>query len=129
MLRNILSKRLPVRALHSIRTPTISASIPTATDKVPDVNTFLNTIGRKCNEFADTYENKWDNLFKWNSRDMKEKGIPIQQRKYILFQVEKFRNGNTIKEVAKGKKSFFGGERSRKEKKAKWLAEQRQKDK
>ncbi|CAH01503.1 mitochondrial 37S ribosomal protein mS41 [Kluyveromyces lactis] len=94
-------------------------------EEIPDVNAFLGRIGRKCDEFTDTYENKWDNLFTWGGPVLKEKGIPIQQRRYILNQVEKLRKGEEIKEIKKGKKSFFGGERKRKETIAKWRAEQR----
>ncbi|SMN18449.1 similar to Saccharomyces cerevisiae YHR059W FYV4 Protein of unknown function, required for survival upon exposure to K1 killer toxin [Maudiozyma saulgeensis] len=130
MLRNIVTRNgASVRALHSLRTQTIPHSIPKPTEQIPDASTFLNVIGRNCSEFADAYENQWDNLFKWDSRVMKEKGIPTQQRKYILFQLEKFRDKQEIVAIDKGKKSFFGGERTRKEKKAKWLAEQRQNEK
>ncbi|CDO93176.1 unnamed protein product [Kluyveromyces dobzhanskii CBS 2104] len=93
--------------------------------QIPDVATFLNRIGRKCEEFAETYENKWDNLFIWDGKMLKEKGIPIEQRRYILNQVEKLRKGEDILEIKKGKKSFFGGERKRKENISKWRAEQR----
>lgn len=117
-----------IRAVHSLRTRTIPTTVPKPTATIPDVAAFLNTIGRNCNEFADTYENEWNNLFKWDSSVMKEKGIPAQQRRYILFQLEKFRTGQTLESIAKGKKSFFGGERTRKEKRAKWLAEQRQRE-
>ena len=95
------------------------------TEDIPDVSAFLNKIGRKCDEFAETYENKWENLFAWDGKVLKEKGIPVQQRRYILSQVEKLRKGEDIKEIKKGKKSFFGGERKRKETIAKWRAEQR----
>lgn len=94
-------------------------------DKIPDVSAFLTRIGRKCEEFTETYENKWDNLFAWDGKVLKEKGIPIQQRKYILSQVEKLRKGEEIKAISVGKKSFFGGERKRKETISKWRAEQR----
>ena len=130
MLRSI-SARSPycVRAVHSLRTRTVPVTVPKPTAAIPDVAAFLNTIGRNCNEFADTYENEWNNLFKWDASVLKEKGIPVQQRKYILFQLEKFRTGQPVESIAKGKKSFFGGERTRKEKKAKWLAQQRQNEK
>lgn len=56
---------------------------------------------------------------------MKEKGIPIQQRKYILRQVERLRKGEDVREIPEGKKSYFGGERKRKENTAKLRAEAR----
>lgn len=108
----------------TVRSISIARSIPKPTNKVPDVETFLKVIGRDCVEFKDTYENKWDNLFSWDGPVLKEKGVPIQQRKYILSQVENFRvsGDQAIKEIKRGKKSFFGGERKRKAFKAKWIA-------
>lgn len=64
----------------------------------------------------------------WDSKVLKEKGVSVQQRRYILHQVEKLRKNEPIKEIKKGKKSFFGGERKRKENIAKWRAEQRSKE-
>lgn len=99
--------------------------LPQPSQKIQDPKAFLTAIGRKCDEFADVYENNWNNLFEWDSRILKEKGVPPQQRKYILMQVEKLRKGEDIREFKQGKKSFFGGERKRKETIAKWRAEQR----
>ncbi|AMD19224.1 HBR323Wp [Eremothecium sinecaudum] len=99
--------------------------MPAPTSAIPDVNTFLKVIGRKCDEFAENYNNEWKNLFEWDSAALKEKGIPPQQRKYILRQVERLRAGEPVIEFKKGKKSFFGGERKYKEQKAKWLATER----
>lgn len=99
--------------------------VPAPSKEIPDADTFLKTIGRECGELGETFENKWENLFTWDSRTMKEKGVGVQQRRYILHQVHRFRNGEEIREVKKGKKSFFGGERNRKANIAKWRAEQK----
>ncbi|SCW00145.1 LAFE_0B10440g1_1 [Lachancea fermentati] len=99
--------------------------VPSPSEQVPSVEVFLKTIGRKCDEFAETYENKWENLFKWDSKVLKEKGIPPQQRKYILSQVERARKNEAIYEIKEGKKSFLGGERKRKENVAKMKAQER----
>ena len=74
----------------------------------------------------DTFENNWNNLFQWDSKILKEKGVNIQQRKYILKQVHNYRNNRPIHEIKLGKKSFFGGERKRKAFTAKWKAENKQ---
>lgn len=103
----------------------IIRSIPKPTKIIPDVTTFLKLIGRNCIEYESIFENKWDNLFNWKSMTLKEKGIPIQQRKYILLQVDHFTNGLPIREFKKGKKSFFGGERHQKENRAKHRAQER----
>lgn len=99
--------------------------MPKPTSEIPDVSTFLAKIGRQCSEHAELYENKWENLFMWDGPKLKEKGVPVQQRRYILQQVERLRQGGPVREIREGKKSFFGGERKRKEKVAKWRAEQR----
>ncbi|CCK68905.1 mitochondrial 37S ribosomal protein mS41 KNAG_0B04700 [Huiozyma naganishii CBS 8797] len=117
-----------VRFFHACRTLAVR-KIPSSTATIPDVSKFLTVIGRDCAEQTELYENKWENLFEWDSAVLKEKGVPIQQRRYILLQVEKFRRGTPVEEIKKGKKSFFGGERKRKENRAKWEAEQRAKNK
>lgn len=120
----MLLNRLVTLSTITVRFISVVRSIPKPTSKIPDVETFLKVIGRDCIEFKDTYENKWDNLFQWDGPILKEKGVPIQQRRYILSQVENFRvsGDQSIKEIKKGKKSFFGGERKRKAFKAKWIA-------
>lgn len=100
-------------------------TVPAPTTEIPSVEAFLNRIGRKCGELNETFESKWENLFEWDSKIMKEKGIPIQQRKYILRQVERLRKGEDVREIPEGKKSYFGGERKRKENTAKLRAEAR----
>ncbi|CAR27313.1 hypothetical protein ZYGR_0I05870 [Zygosaccharomyces rouxii] len=99
--------------------------IPSPTQEIPDVQTFLNRIGRKCDELTDTFENNWENLFTWSGQALKDKGVPVQQRRYILHQVERMRQNQPVVELKQGKKSFFGGERKRRETIAKWRAEQR----
>lgn len=101
--------------------------VPAPSQSIPDVEAFLKTIGRDCSELTETFENKWENLFEWDSKILKSKGVSVQQRRYILHQAQKFRNGEPVKEMKKGKKSFFGGERNRKATVAKWRAEQRNK--
>lgn len=121
----MLSRRLLVT---SRRFSTVAVKVPKPTEKIPDVNKFLTTIGRNCSEVTEIYENNWENLFTWDTKTLKDKGVTVQQRKYILMQVNKFRNGEDIQELRLGKKSFFGGERKRATVKAKLEAEQRNKD-
>lgn len=121
--RRLLSTSSPLLRVSA----TAHRVIPSPTSQIPDVTSFLTRIGRKCDEVAELYENNWDNLFLWDSRVLKEKGVSVQQRRYILHQVEKFRKNEPVVEIKKGKKSFFGGERNRKENIAKWRAEERSK--
>lgn len=104
---------------------TVLRNVPKPTRAIPDVNTFLKVIGRNCSEYEPIFDNNWDNLFNWKSTTLKEKGLPIQQRKYILLQVDHFKNGLPMREFKKGKKSFFGGERHQKENRAKHRIQER----
>lgn len=103
--------------------------IPKPSKVIPDVNTFLQKIGRSANELAPVYENNWKKLFTLKRDELKEKGVTPQNRKYVLQQVEKYRNEGTVMEIKKSKKSFFGGERHRRENIAKWRNQQKSKDK
>ncbi|CAI4039436.1 hypothetical protein SMKI_08G1020 [Saccharomyces mikatae IFO 1815] len=127
MISSQVSNRFPLFLRRLLITPKISyrysSTIPKPNGQIPDVNTFLTKIGRNCNELKDAFENNWNNLFQWDSKMLKEKGVNIQQRKYILNQVQKYRNNEPICEIKLGKKSFFGGERKRKAFTAKWRAE------
>ncbi|CCF58104.1 hypothetical protein KAFR_0D04560 [Kazachstania africana CBS 2517] len=115
----MLSRRLLsiTRTLSHVKQ--IKPMVPKPTDDIPTVATFLEKIGRDCSEFTEVFEDKWSNLFTWDSAALKEKNIPIRQRRYILSQVEHFRNDSDVREIKRGKKSFFGGERKRKENMAK----------
>lgn len=56
------------------------------------VEKFLKTIGRGCEEHIDKIPDWWS-LFNWKSEKLKEVGIPIRQRKWILYWVERYRQG------------------------------------
>ncbi|CAI4063639.1 mitochondrial 37S ribosomal protein mS41 SKDI_08G1020 [Saccharomyces kudriavzevii IFO 1802] len=124
------SNKFPLLLGRSLASPKIAyrfkSAIPKSNEQIPDVDSFLTKIGRNCNELKDTFENNWNNLFQWDSKTLKEKGVNIQQRRYILNQVQKYRNNEPIHEIKLGKKSFFGGERKRKAFTAKWKAENKQ---
>lgn len=115
-------------ALNLIKSTNINRPIPKPTAEIQDVNSFLTKIGRGCDEFAPLYENNWENLFKWKTPELKEKGVSAQQRRYILHNVERYYQGLKITEMKKGKKSFWGGERRRPETIAKWRAQERAKE-
>ncbi|KAH3679830.1 hypothetical protein WICPIJ_008492 [Wickerhamomyces pijperi] len=101
-----------------------STFVPQPTPLIPDVATFFNKIGRGTAEQAENFPT-WESLFTTTSFEMKEKGLDIQTRRYILKQVEHLRQGEKIHEHLQGKKSYYGGEYRRKEKTAKLLAKKR----
>lgn len=53
---------------------------PQPTESVPDVQTFLNKIGRGLNEYSEKFES-WDELVGSNGESLKEKGIDVRQRR------------------------------------------------
>lgn len=101
-----------------------STFVPQPTPLIPDVTAFFNKIGRGTIEQVEHFPT-WESLFTTSSFEMKEKGLDIQTRKYILKQVEHLRQGEKIHEHLKGKKSYYGGEYKRKENTAKILAKKR----
>jgi hypothetical protein len=56
---------------------------------------FLNRIKRNCEEHADKFAS-WEELMSLKGREMKEKGIPVAQRKWILAFVEHYKQGFSI---------------------------------
>jgi IGR protein motif len=79
-----------VRCLHQQRAEPI---IPKPTPFVPDVPTFLSLIGRQMHKHTDKFTS-WDSLFSLSSSELRELGIePTRQRRYLLRQREKFKNG------------------------------------
>jgi hypothetical protein len=94
---------------------------------VPDVTTFLTRIGRNCAAHAAKF-GAWGALFDASSAQLKELGIePARTRRYILRWRESYRraDGNlALVEHKRGVKKD-GGERRRKEVRAKRFAEER----
>ncbi|ODQ67304.1 hypothetical protein NADFUDRAFT_40470 [Nadsonia fulvescens var. elongata DSM 6958] len=98
-------------------------SVPQPTSEYPDFETFLRKIGRDAHDTADTFES-WDHFMTITSAEMKEKGIDTRLRRYIIDNRFKFSQGETPKEIKRGKKSW-GGERKRKENMSVFLRTQR----
>ncbi|KAF8535026.1 IGR protein motif-domain-containing protein [Trichophaea hybrida] len=119
LLRPALSRGLH----HSLPLP----PPPETTAKVPDVSTFLTLIGRNCKSHSAKIES-WDHLFSATSSQLRTLGIePARTRKYIIRWREKFRlygADTVLKEQKRGRK-IDGGERRRKEFRAKRFAEER----
>ena len=57
-----------------------------------EVETFCRQIGGDCDEYADKFETM-DEVMNVSSKEMKERGIPTIQRKYILRCRELLRRG------------------------------------
>lgn len=60
-----------------------------------DVAVFLKKISKKCDAHAGKFAS-WQELMTCTGEEMKAKGIPIKQRKWIATRVEKFKQGFDI---------------------------------
>jgi len=56
------------------------------------VEKFLKTIGRGCDAYIKSFDS-WDDFASSRGREMKEKEIPIKQRKWMMRWLEKYRQG------------------------------------
>lgn len=93
------------RTNHSTRTK----------ENVHDLKTFLTLIGRNTMEYHDTFEGDLQKFLKTSSKEMKNLGIDVQLRKYMLRWIHKFENDlEPLRVHRKGKKKH-GGERKAKE--------------
>lgn len=66
--------------------------VPKPTARIPDVDTFLREIGRGCSAYSSKFSS-WSDLFQATGKQLKERGMPVVVRKYILKWTEYFRLG------------------------------------
>ncbi|CEJ02656.1 hypothetical protein RMCBS344292_16655 [Rhizopus microsporus] len=79
MFRNLTTRinTIGVRYTHN----NTAKPVPSPRGQITDVQTFLKTIGRNCESFADKFET-WEQLFTTPSRVMKnDMGIDTKSRK------------------------------------------------
>lgn len=107
------------RSFH--QTPT-ALKINTSTrtkENVHDLETFLTLIGRNCIEHKDAFEGDLNKFLQTESKAMKDMGIDVSTRRYLLRWKNKFINDlEPLREHKRGKKKN-GGERKAKTVKAK----------
>jgi len=120
--RALQATRIIQRATYATKAP--NPYYPPPSKEIPTVESFLERIGRNCIEHKEHFPN-WHSLFALTSRQMKEKGIDVQARRYILHQVQKYRDGKKILAIKQGKKSYYGGEYKRNEVTARMHAAER----
>lgn len=91
--RVLLSPFAPSRCVRCLHQRQAEPIIPKPTPFVPDVQTFLSLIGREMSKHSSKFTS-WDSLFSLSSSELRELGIePARQRRYLLRQREKFKNG------------------------------------
>lgn len=83
-------------------------------ENVHDLETFLKLIGRNCIEHAESFENDLNKFLNTTSKEMKNMGIDVSTRRYMLRWIHKFQNNlEPLREHKRGKKKN-GGERNAK---------------
>lgn len=81
-------------------------------ENVDDLATFFQLIGRGCHEHVDTFEGDLEKFLSSSSKDLKNLGIDVSTRKYMLRWKHKFVNDlEPLREHKRGKKKN-GGERN-----------------
>lgn len=81
-------------------------------ENVNDLETFFKCIGRNTSEHLDAFENDLKKFLETDSKEMKEMGIDVSTRRYMLRWKNKFVNNlEPLREHKKGKKKN-GGERN-----------------
>jgi len=58
---------------------------------IQDAKSFLSAIGRSTDSKVKVEE--WNELWKLNGQTLKEQGVAVRDRRYILWAMEKFRQG------------------------------------
>lgn len=103
--------------IRPISASTISFKTNTSTstkENVHDLETFFKLIGRDCIEHLDAFENDLQKFLNTSSKDMKNMGIDVSTRRYMLRWIHKFQNDlEPLREHKRGKKKN-GGERNAK---------------
>lgn len=77
--------------------------VPAPTDRIKSVHHFLVAIGRKTVEYEEKFAD-WNALFNASPKYMKNEGIPVKERRYILEQLERFRQNGDVQMIKERKK-------------------------
>ena len=94
-----LEKLIQLNDYYTIFHPEVAEPTPKPPLVAPEardgmtVEKFLKTIGRGCGEYVDKFET-WEKLFTTKSRALKDMGIPLRPRKWILHWTERYRQGD-----------------------------------
>lgn len=102
--RSFTSTAVASRTNHSTRTK----------ENVHDLETFFKLIGRNTSEHLDAFEGNLEKFLGTSSKELKNMGIDVSTRRYMLRWKHKFVNDlEPLREHKKGKKKN-GGERKAK---------------
>lgn len=106
-----------ITPIRPISASAISFKTNTSTstkENVHDLETFFKLIGRDCIEHLDAFESDLLKFLNTSSKEMKNMGIDVSTRRYMLRWIHKFQNDlEPLREHKRGKKKN-GGERNAK---------------
>lgn len=83
--------------------------VPPPQGSIATPEDFLKSIGRSAETKLTV--GAWDELWKFDGRQLKKAGLPVRDRRYILWSMEKYRQGEDPAEfahVANAKKTIRG---------------------
>lgn len=101
-----------VRAFHTTNVAYKTNTSTRTKENVHDLETFLKLIGRNSVEHLDSFEGDLDRFLATTSSQMKNMGIDVRSRRYLLRWKHKFVNDlEPLREHKRGKKKN-GGERN-----------------
>ncbi|KAF9267306.1 hypothetical protein L218DRAFT_1074074 [Marasmius fiardii PR-910] len=84
-------------------------SIPAPRDSINTPQDFLKAIGRSLD--TKITQDSWEQFWKTSGLQLREKGLPVRDRRYTLWCMEKFRQGAPVEEFAhepRSKKTIRG---------------------
>ncbi|KAF8582824.1 hypothetical protein K439DRAFT_1391153 [Ramaria rubella] len=73
-------------------------SIPPPRGSIQSPKDFLTAIGRSCDTKLKL--ESWDELWQMKGPEMKQAGVGVQDRRYILWSLDKFRQGKEPSDFA-----------------------------
>ncbi|KAI5481388.1 hypothetical protein MNV49_005010 [Pseudohyphozyma bogoriensis] len=89
----------PIRNLHAVASAPTKGRVPAPREPITTPAALLAASGRKLSQ----YESKlgdWNELFTKTSDNLKDLGMLPKERRYLLWVLERYRQGENIKEVA-----------------------------
>ncbi|TEB39715.1 hypothetical protein FA13DRAFT_19410 [Coprinellus micaceus] len=89
----------PLAALtRSVSTAAVSRPVPRPRGAIISTDTFLKAIGRESE--TKVTPNSWTEFWKYDGQALRKAGLAVRDRRYILWCMEKFRQGLNPKEFA-----------------------------
>ncbi|KAL1745115.1 IGR protein motif-domain-containing protein [Schizophyllum fasciatum] len=77
-------------------------TVPPPTPNMDSPQSFLKSIGRSLETKLEVEE--WNKFWEMSGRDLRAAGLPVKDRRYILWCMEKYRQGVSPSEIAWGPK-------------------------